>query len=78
MGQERSLQELRAGDPSYVKWVLARTRKLIEEIEDFANYSIARRRLEAAALSVNSQQVSGILWRESQAYSVCSSSCSHS
>ena len=45
MGQERSLQELRAGDPSYVKWVLARTRKLIEEIEDFANYSIARRRL---------------------------------
>lgn len=37
-------------DPGYVKWVLARVGNLHEDIEDFANYAITRRRLENVAM----------------------------
>ena len=37
-------------DVGYVKWVLARVGNLHEDIEDFANYAITRRRLENVAM----------------------------
>ena len=40
-------------DQGYVRWVLARLGSLGEEIEDFGNYSLTRRRLEEASLNVN-------------------------
>ena len=36
-------------DPGYVKWILARIDSLNEEMEDFANYCLTRRRLEDVA-----------------------------
>ena len=36
-------------DGGYVQWILARTGSLNQELEDFANYAITRRRLEEVA-----------------------------
>ena len=36
-------------DHGYVKWILARIGSLHEDIEDFANYCLTRRRLEEVA-----------------------------
>ena len=46
-------QETYDFDQGYVRWVLARVGSLGEDIEDFGNYSLTRRRLEEASLNVN-------------------------